>query len=66
MAACAASRQQRHARTRIFWANCVFRSNHASNYVALKGMLPASRARMIGELRAALAAGSFKEAFRLL
>jgi radical SAM superfamily enzyme YgiQ (UPF0313 family) len=47
--------------------DCVFRSNHASNYVALKGTLPADRARMIGELRAALVSRLFKdEAFRLL
>ena len=29
---------------------CVFRSNHASNYVALKGDLPKDRDKMIGQL----------------
>ncbi|MBN7774231.1 radical SAM protein [Clostridium aminobutyricum] len=33
---------------------CVFRSNHASNYVSLKGELPADKDRMVNQLRAAL------------
>jgi hypothetical protein len=33
--------------------NCVFRSNHASNYISLKGTLPADRDAMIESLRAA-------------
>jgi radical SAM superfamily enzyme YgiQ (UPF0313 family) len=33
--------------------NCVFRSNHASNYISLKGTLPADRDAMIASLRAA-------------
>ena len=32
---------------------CVFRSNHASNYVSLKGDLPADKERMIQQLRVA-------------
>lgn len=31
---------------------CVFRSNHASNYISLKGTLPQDKDRMIGELNA--------------
>ncbi|MDR3305688.1 MAG: radical SAM protein [Clostridiales Family XIII bacterium] len=47
--------------------DCVFRSNHASNYISLKGTLPRDKARMMDELRAALKAGGFKdERFRLL
>lgn len=34
--------------------NCVFRSNHASNYVSLKGDLPKDKERMLGQLRAAM------------
>jgi hypothetical protein len=30
---------------------CVFRSNHASNYLSLKGNLPEDRARMLTELK---------------
>jgi histone acetyltransferase (RNA polymerase elongator complex component) len=30
----------------------IFRSNHASNYISLKGTLPADRERMLGELKA--------------
>ena len=33
---------------------CIFRSNHASNYVALKGDLPKDKKRMIKELKYAL------------
>ena len=48
-------------------ADCVFRSNHASNYVPLKGTLPHDNDRLIQTLRAALAAGAFKsDHFRLL
>lgn len=34
--------------------NCVFRSNHASNYVSLKGDLPKDKERMLAQLRAAM------------
>ena len=34
--------------------NCVFRSNHASNYVSLKGDLPQDRGRMLKQLRTAM------------
>lgn len=33
---------------------CVFRSNHASNYVSLKGDLPRDKERMLAQLRAAM------------
>lgn len=33
---------------------CVFRSNHASNYVSLKGDLPRDKERMLEQLRAAM------------
>lgn len=33
---------------------CVFRSNHASNYVSLRGDLPADKDRMLAQLRAAM------------
>ena len=47
--------------------DCVFRSNHASNYVPLKGTLPRDKDRLIQTLEAALAAGAFKsDHFRLL
>ena len=39
---------------------CVFRSNHASNYVALKGTLNRDREEMINALETALADGDFK------
>jgi len=39
---------------------CVFRSNHASNYVALKGTLNRDREEMIKTLETALADGDFK------
>lgn len=34
--------------------NCVFRSNHASNYVSLRGTLPADREKMMALLRKAM------------
>ena len=33
---------------------CVFRSNHASNYVSLRGNLPEDRERMLKQLEAAM------------
>lgn len=33
---------------------CVFRSNHASNYVSLKGDLPQDKEKMLAQLRAAM------------
>ncbi|QIB70080.1 radical SAM protein [Aminipila butyrica] len=33
---------------------CVFRSNHASNYVSLKGDLPRDKERMMGQLKRAM------------
>lgn len=47
--------------------DCVFRSNHASNYVPLKGTLPHDNEQLIRTLRCALADGAFKsDHFRLL
>jgi hypothetical protein len=48
--------------------DCVFRSNHASNYFSLKGTLPHDRPRLLGELDAARRdEGLLKdERFRLL
>lgn len=37
---------------------CVFRSNHASNYVSLKGDLPNDRVKMIMQLKSALEDGN--------
>lgn len=34
--------------------NCVFRSNHASNYVSLRGDLPEDKEKMLGQLKAAI------------
>ena len=46
---------------------CVFRSNHASNYVPLKGTLPYDNDRLMKTLEAALKNGAFKDDyFRLL
>lgn len=47
---------------------CVFRSNHASNYFSLRGVLPDDRERMISELEAAAKnIGMLKdERFRML
>ncbi|MDR1135685.1 MAG: B12-binding domain-containing radical SAM protein [Clostridiales Family XIII bacterium] len=45
--------------TRLLLANievkrdCVFRSNHASNYISLRGTLPRDKERMLGQLEAA-------------
>jgi radical SAM superfamily enzyme YgiQ (UPF0313 family) len=48
--------------------SCVFRSNHASNYVSLRGTLPSDKDRMIARLDAALRnVGDLKdERFRML
>jgi radical SAM superfamily enzyme YgiQ (UPF0313 family) len=43
--------------------DCVFRSNHASNYVPLKGILPKDNDRLIETLQAALSGGAFKGDF---
>jgi len=47
---------------------CVFRSNHASNYVSLKGDLPKDKGKMLKQLEKALGnSGNFKdERFRML
>ena len=42
--------------------NCVFRTNHASNYLPLRGTLPGDKARLLETLDAALSQG--KEALR--
>lgn len=45
----------------------VFRSNHASNYVALKGTLSTDRNKLIGQLKSAMDEEGFKdESFRRL
>jgi len=41
--------------------DCVFRSNHASNYVPLKGTLPRDNENLIKTLRNALESGAFKD-----
>ncbi|MDR1572677.1 MAG: B12-binding domain-containing radical SAM protein [Clostridiales Family XIII bacterium] len=47
--------------------DCVFRSNHASNYVSLRGTLPRDKERMLGQLRSACESGALKdERFRAL
>jgi radical SAM superfamily enzyme YgiQ (UPF0313 family) len=48
--------------TKLFLENvqvtdCVFRSNHASNYLVLKGVLPGDKERLISEIEAAIARG---------
>jgi len=43
-------------------AHCIFRTNHASNYLALQGTLPADKPRLLAALDAAIARGS--DAFR--
>ncbi len=47
---------------------CVFRSNHASNYVSLKGDLPMDKERLINQLKSAIEKGdSLKDdRFRML
>ena len=46
---------------------CIFRSNHASNYVSLKGTLPQDKDRMLKRLHDALENKDFKDdRFRLL
>ncbi len=47
---------------------CVFRSNHASNYVSLKGNLPDDKGRMIAQLRRVMADRELlkDERFRML
>lgn len=40
---------------------CVFRSNHASNYVSLRGTLNGDREEMIRDLEEALEGGDFKD-----
>ncbi|SFE49441.1 Fe-S oxidoreductase [Peptostreptococcaceae bacterium pGA-8] len=48
--------------------SCVFRSNHASNYISLRGNLPEDRDRMLAELKLAMEnTGMLKdERFRML
>ncbi|MDR2355169.1 MAG: radical SAM protein [Clostridiales Family XIII bacterium] len=48
--------------------DCVFRSNHASNYVSLRGTLPHDKARMLDRLDAALRDADMlkDERFRML
>ena len=47
---------------------CVFRSNHASNYVSLRGDLPADKSRMLKQLENAMknSGGLKDERFRML
>lgn len=47
---------------------CIFRSNHASNYLSLKGDLPQDRDRFLAQIEAAMKnTGMLKdERFRLL
>jgi len=42
-------------------SDCVFRSNHASNYVPLKGTLPHDNEKLINTLKSAIDAGAFKD-----
>lgn len=48
--------------------SCVFRSNHASNYISLRGNLPEDRQRMLAQLKVAMeTTGLLKdERFRML
>ena len=48
--------------------SCVFRSNHASNYISLRGNLPEDRQRMLAQLKVAMEnTGLLKdERFRML
>ena len=41
--------------------DCIFRSNHASNYVPLKGTLPRDNEKLIAALQKALADGAFRD-----
>ena len=46
---------------------CVFRSNHASNYLSLKGNLPDDKEKMMEQIREAMSNHMFKdEMFRAL
>ena len=46
---------------------CVFRSNHASNYLSLKGNLPDDKGKMMEQIREAMSNHMFKdEMFRAL
>ncbi len=47
---------------------CIFRSNHASNYFALRGDLPADRQKMMSQIKMAMEDGTLlkDERFRLL
>jgi radical SAM superfamily enzyme YgiQ (UPF0313 family) len=38
--------------------NCIFRTNHASNYLTLRGMLPGDKAHLLTTLETAIAQGS--------
>lgn len=47
--------------------NCVFRSNHPSNYVPIRGTLPRDRERMLRDIDDALGSGNFRpEGWRAL
>ncbi|QUH24559.1 radical SAM protein [Serpentinicella alkaliphila] len=39
---------------------CVFRSNHASNYIPLEGTLPQDKERLLNQIKGALQRGGFK------
>ena len=43
--------------------NCIFRSNHASNYIALQGTLNKDKAKLIKQVNAALNSKEFKEGY---
>ena len=42
---------------------CVFRSNHASNYIPLEGTLPQDKERLLNQIKGALQRGGFKSDF---
>jgi hypothetical protein len=48
--------------------DCVFRSNHASNYISLRGTLPRDKDKLLGQLKLAAANEDMlkDERFRLL
>ncbi len=47
--------------------NCVFRSNHPSNYVPIKGTLPEDREKMLFQIDEALKNSDFRpEGWRVL